>query len=185
VSISVEITVPVEALMHVGPAWVTAPEAVTGHSSRLAGRVNRKHDRQCGERDKCQLFRTSQVVHRDTSLSPPTPWDDTPSRNIQLARQGARLADRQIIDARNPPTYETVCVELPVLVSARSEPVAAIVARFIGESDRDPILVTTSAFKETPKCVSNPLSRSCEKEPGWHLGARGRRREDKRSREAR
>jgi hypothetical protein len=147
--VPVETMVPAEAMVPEGPARVPASGSVTGHSSRLAGRVNRKHDRQCGERHKCELFRTSQLVHRGASLSPPTPWDDTPSRNIQVARQGARLADRQIIDARNPPTYETVCVELPVLVSARSEPVAAIVARFVGESDRNPILVTTTAFKET------------------------------------
>src|SRR4029450_11390100 len=55
----VEVVVPVEAMGHTGPALVTAREAVTApetvtphspHSPRLAGRPNRKHDRQGGER---------------------------------------------------------------------------------------------------------------------------------------
>lgn len=44
-----------------------------------------------------------------------------------------RLVDRQIVDARDPPSHETVPVELPVLVPVRAEPVPAVVAPFVGE----------------------------------------------------
>ena len=67
------------------PTWVTAPEAVTAASSCLAGRINRKHDRQCSDCHKYHLFRTSQLVHGDTSLSPPTPWDAMAPLEIQVA----------------------------------------------------------------------------------------------------
>jgi len=55
--------VPIETVVHAAPDCVTAPEAVTAPTvtapaSRLAGRMNRKHDRQCGERHECQLLRT-------------------------------------------------------------------------------------------------------------------------------
>jgi hypothetical protein len=69
--------VPAEAMVPEGPARVPASGSVTGHSSRLAGRVNRKHDRQSGECHKHQPSRTSQLVHGVTSLSPLIPWDDT------------------------------------------------------------------------------------------------------------
>jgi len=88
---SVEVMVPVEAVVAVeptvpeSPTWVIAPGAVTAASSCLAGRVNRKHDRQCGDRHKHHLFRTSQLVHGDTSLSPPTPWDGVASPGIHVA----------------------------------------------------------------------------------------------------
>jgi len=52
-----------------------------------------------------------------------------------------RLVDRQIVDARDPPSHETVPVELPVLVPVRAEPVPTVVAPLVGESDRDPVLV--------------------------------------------
>jgi hypothetical protein len=93
---SVEVMVPVEGVVAVEPivpessTWVIAPgavpaEAVTAPSSCLGGRVNRKHDRQCGDGHKCHVCRTSQLVHGDTSLSPPTPWDVIASREIHVA----------------------------------------------------------------------------------------------------
>jgi hypothetical protein len=41
-----------DALVHAAPAYVTAPEALTARSSRLARRIDGKHNRQCGERQK-------------------------------------------------------------------------------------------------------------------------------------
>ena len=38
---SVEAMVPVEPIVAESPTWLTAPEAVTAASARLAGRVNR------------------------------------------------------------------------------------------------------------------------------------------------
>jgi hypothetical protein len=88
---SVEVMVPVEAVVAVEPivaessTWVIAPEAVNAPSSCLGGRVNRKHDRQCGDDHKCHLCRTSQLVYGDTSLSPPKPWDGVATLGIHLA----------------------------------------------------------------------------------------------------
>jgi hypothetical protein len=62
--VALEAVVSVEALVPESPTWVTASEAaVTTPSSRLTGRVSREHDRQCGDRHKCHLSRTSQRVH--------------------------------------------------------------------------------------------------------------------------
>jgi hypothetical protein len=85
---AVEAVVAAKAVVAAAPAWVTAPEAVTAPavaaaSSRLAGRMNRKHDRQCGERYECQLLRTYQLVHGDALLSPPTPFDGTAPSEIR------------------------------------------------------------------------------------------------------
>jgi len=65
----VEVMVPVETRVPEGRTRVTTPETVTAHASRLAGRADRKQDRQGGERDECQLFRTCKLVHGDASLS--------------------------------------------------------------------------------------------------------------------
>jgi len=76
--VPLEATVPVkamvslEAMVHVGSTEVTAPGSVTAHASRLAGRRDRKHDRQCGERKESDLSRTYKLVHADASLSPST-----------------------------------------------------------------------------------------------------------------
>src|SRR5882724_8679334 len=59
---------PVEAMVHGGSTEVTAPDSVTAHVSRLAGRADRKHDRECGERQECDPFRTYKLVHVATSL---------------------------------------------------------------------------------------------------------------------
>jgi hypothetical protein len=57
--VPVETMVPAEAMVPEGPARVPASGSVTGHSSRLAGRVNRKHDRQSGDRHEYQPSRAS------------------------------------------------------------------------------------------------------------------------------
>jgi hypothetical protein len=54
VVVALEAVASVEALVAESPTWVTASEAtVTAPSSRLTGRVSRKHDRQRGDRHKC------------------------------------------------------------------------------------------------------------------------------------
>jgi hypothetical protein len=70
---SVEVTVPVEAMMHAEPAWVTVSKTATVHSARLARRVNRKRDRQSGDCQEHYLLQTHKLVHGETSLSPLTP----------------------------------------------------------------------------------------------------------------
>jgi len=42
---------------------VVPAEAVTAPGSRLAGHVDRKHDRECGKRDECQFFRMRNPFH--------------------------------------------------------------------------------------------------------------------------
>jgi hypothetical protein len=64
VVVALEAVVSVEALVSESPTWVTAPEAaVAAPSPRLTGRVSREHDRQCDDRHKCHLSRTSQRLH--------------------------------------------------------------------------------------------------------------------------
>src|ERR1041385_5342425 len=48
-----------------------------------------------------------------------------------------RLADHHVVDARVPPSHQSELVELPVLVAVAAEPVARIVAPFIGEAHGD------------------------------------------------
>jgi hypothetical protein len=74
-TLSLEAVVPLEAMMPLeampdGSTRVTA--LVTAHGARLAWRVDRKYDRQCGDRYECHFLRTSQRVHGNTSLSPST-----------------------------------------------------------------------------------------------------------------
>src|SRR5437867_4048802 len=42
-----------------------------------------------------------------------------------------RLGDREIVDARDPPSHEPVPVERPVLVAVRAEPMPAVVAPLV------------------------------------------------------
>jgi hypothetical protein len=52
-----------------------------------------------------------------------------------------RLANGQIVDARQTPGHETVTVKFPILVPVGSKPVATIIAPFVSKSDRDPIFM--------------------------------------------
>ena len=61
--------VPVETMAHDGSTGVPARETVTSHASRLAGRLDRQHNRQRGERHECHLFRTRERVHGIACLS--------------------------------------------------------------------------------------------------------------------
>ena len=69
------------------------------------------------------------------------------------------LIDRKIIDAGKSTLHETVCVELPVLVSVRTEPVVAVVAPLVGITHGDPILRPTPEFLDqqgriSKKCIA-------------------------------
>ena len=60
------------------------------------------------------------------------------------------LADRQIVDARDAHPHQAVLVELPVLVAVRAEPASRIVTPFIGEANRDAVLVKGPEFLDQP-----------------------------------
>src|SRR5579864_8166743 len=60
------------------------------------------------------------------------------------------LADRQIVDAREAHPHQAVLVELPVLVAVRAEPASRIVAPFIGEANRDAVLMKGPEFLDEP-----------------------------------
>src|SRR3984893_7459991 len=70
------------------------------------------------------------------------------------------LADRQIIDAREPPPHEAALAELPVLVSVGAEPLAAVVAPLVGEPDRDPVLA------KRPQLLDEPVLELARPRPG-------------------
>ena len=56
------------------------------------------------------------------------------------------FGDRRIVDAGDAQPHQPVSVELPILIAVGAEPVAAIVAPFIGEPHRDPIIVKRPEF---------------------------------------
>jgi hypothetical protein len=49
--------------------------------------------------------------------------------------------DWQVIDAGDAQMHQPVLIELPVLVAIAAEPIAAIVVPFVGEANRDSVLV--------------------------------------------
>src|SRR6267378_430501 len=57
-----------EAAVLASSTAATAPEMVTATVCRLAGRVDRHHDRQCGDRHECDLFSTCKPLHAEASL---------------------------------------------------------------------------------------------------------------------
>jgi hypothetical protein len=61
------------------------------------------------------------------------------------------LLDRQIVDAGDPPPHQAVVGEFPILVAVAAEPVARIVAPFIGEAYRDAFAV------EGPDLLDRPI----------------------------
>src|SRR6266436_5987184 len=76
------------------------------------------------------------------------------------------LADRQIVDARDPPPHEAARIELPVLVPVGAEPLAAVVAPLVGEPDRDPVLV------KRPQLLDEPVLQLAGPLPGEELDDR-------------
>src|SRR2546425_5286075 len=71
---------------------VVPAEAVTAPGSRLAGHVDRKHDRECGKRDECQFFRMRNPFHGIFTFSFHL-WDATALPKI------------------HPPTVLIACIE--------------------------------------------------------------------------
>ena len=74
----------------------------------------------------------------------------TDARGIGVMRATERpvifpfaVLDGQIVDAGDPDAHQTVLVEFPIFIAVAAEPVAAIVAPFVGETRGDTIL---------PKC---------------------------------
>jgi len=51
------------------------------------------------------------------------------------------LRDREIVDAGDTPTHQTVVIEFPVFVAVATKPAAAVVVPFAGEARRDPVLM--------------------------------------------
>ena len=47
--------------------------------------------------------------------------------------------DRQIIDAGKAPLHEALWVEFPILVTVTAEPLAGIVAPFVGKANRNTV----------------------------------------------
>src|SRR5216683_3088655 len=76
------------------------------------------------------------------------------------------LADRQIVDARDPPPHQAARIELPVLVPVGAEPLAAVVAPLVGEPDRDPVLV------KRPQLLDEPILQLAGPLPGEELDDR-------------
>src|ERR1700720_198098 len=74
------------------------------------------------------------------------------------------LFDRQIVDAGDAQTHQSMLVEFPVLVAVAAEPVAAVVVPFIGKAYGDavlsigPDLLDKAVVKLTlPFCASERL----------------------------
>src|SRR5437870_13857285 len=54
--------------------------------------------------------------------------------------QAIALADRKVVDAGNAASHQAALVKLPILVTERPKPVAAVVMPLIGETYRDAVL---------------------------------------------
>lgn len=60
----------------------------------------------------------------------------TPQRPVEFA---VAFLDRQVVDAGEPVSHQTVLIELPVFVAVGTEPVARVVVPFIGVTDGDAV----------------------------------------------
>src|SRR6266446_495739 len=54
--------------------------------------------------------------------------------------QAVALADRKVVDAGNAASHQAALVKLPILVTERPKPVAAVIMPLIGETYRDAVL---------------------------------------------
>ncbi len=54
--------------------------------------------------------------------------------------QAIALADRKVVDAGNAASHQAALIKLPILVTERPKPVAAVVVPLIGETYRDAVL---------------------------------------------
>src|SRR5258705_4108995 len=70
------------------------------------------------------------------------------------------LLDWQIVDAGDPDAHQTVPVELPIFIAVTAEPVAAIVAPFVGEAHGDTVLPKCPELLDQPVVeLATPLAR--------------------------
>src|SRR6266550_1424537 len=70
------------------------------------------------------------------------------------AVQAIALADRKVVDAGNAASHQAALIKLPIIVTERPKPVAAVVVPLIGETYRDAVLA------EAPQLFAQRLSRS-------------------------
>src|SRR5258708_22482565 len=72
------------------------------------------------------------------------------------------LADRKVIDAGNAASHQAALVKLPILVTERPKPVAAVIMPLIGETYRDAVLAETpQLFDQTVVQFAIPFT--CQK----------------------
>src|SRR5438045_600128 len=65
----------------------------------------------------------------------------------------------QIVDAGDPDGHQTVLVELPIFIAVAAEPVARIVAPFVGEAHGYPVVAKRPDFLDQPILqLANPLA---------------------------
>src|SRR5258705_13642745 len=70
------------------------------------------------------------------------------------------LPDGQIVYAGDPDAHQTVLVELPIFIAVAAEPVAAIVAPFVGEAHGDTVLPKCPELLDQPVVeLATPLAR--------------------------
>ena len=67
----------------------------------------------------------------------------TPKGPEKLA---GRFVNGQVVNAGYSPSHKTILIKLPVLVSVRPEPVAAVVVPFIRKADGNPIFMKGPQF---------------------------------------
>ena len=50
------------------------------------------------------------------------------------------ILDWQIVDRGKPPLHHAVCIEFPVLIAVRAEPVSAVIMPFISKANGDAVV---------------------------------------------
>src|SRR5258705_4253253 len=67
--------------------------------------------------------------------------------------------DRQVVDAGDPPSHQTLFVELPILVAIATKPVAGIVVPFICKAHGYPVVAKRPDLLDQPILqLANPLA---------------------------
>src|SRR5271169_1761211 len=108
--------------------------------------MTRSRIRETGVARRFQIFRMHQS---DTEVGEArmVVWP-APQRPVEFA---LLLSDRMFVNAGEAPGHQTISIELPVLVAIGPEPVAAVVAVFVGEARSDPVA------SERPQLVAQPI----------------------------
>src|SRR6266571_497472 len=69
------------------------------------------------------------------------------------------IFDRQVVDAGDPPSHQTLFVELPILVAIATKPVARIVVPFICKAHGYPVVAKRPDLFDQPILqLANPLA---------------------------